>query len=149
MTNEPTPAHEQPAATTTPSTAIAPVPDAPALPTAPTPETQPTGPAPDWNLRVDYLLLALMLVLAFFLASFTATNSDLWMHFATGKRISEGTFEFGVDPYSWATETGEQIGQQVNRSTIGRQPSASTNSGSSCASPSGTAFTSMSRSCVS
>lgn len=121
MTTEPTPTHgpsegitEQPAAPAPP------LPEAPsdaitATPTAPTPtEPVPTEPAlppkpgTDWSKRADYLLLVLLLVLGFFLASFVATNTDLWLHLATGKRISEGTFEFGVDPYSWATEARDQ-----------------------------------------
>lgn len=110
MTTEPTPAHgpsETPTEPTpAPSTAIT------ETPAAPTPAPPPTAPAPvkpsaDWNLRIDYVLLVLLLVLSFFVASFTAANSDLWTHLATGKLISEGKFEFGIDPFSWATEATE------------------------------------------
>ena len=104
MTTEPTPAHgtsegitAKPPETAT-STGIV---ENPAMPTP----AVPTAPPPDWALRTDYVLLGLLLALSFFVASFTASNSDLWMHLATGKRISEGKFEFGVDPFSWATET--------------------------------------------
>ena len=62
-----------------------------------------------WPLRFDVTILALLLVLSFLTASFTAANSDLWMHLAVGKRLTEGNFTFGVDPYSWATEAfGDQ-----------------------------------------
>jgi len=123
MTTEPTPAHgASDSVTATPpaappsdatSTAIAeqpaPTPPAPASPAAPTP-TAPTiakEPGPDLSLRIDYLLLAILLVLSFLLASFTASNSDLWTHLATGRLISEGKFEFGVDPFTWTTEQTE------------------------------------------
>jgi hypothetical protein len=59
---------------------------------------------PAWVIRVDALLLVLLLVLSFFVASFAATDSDLWMNLAVGKRLSAGEFEFGVDPFSWATQ---------------------------------------------
>src|ERR1019366_7547574 len=71
----------------------APLPDA----GAPAPAAQ----APTWPFRVDWLLLGLLLVLSFFLASFAASNSDLWLHLAIGKGLSEGTVKpDGVDPYS-------------------------------------------------
>ena len=115
MTTESTPAHgtsesitEKPAAAPpdATSTAITLAPAAPA-PAAPTPAVDP-GP-PVWMLRTDLLLLALLLLMSFFVASFAASNSELWMHLAIGKRISEGTFEFGVDPFSWATQAdGDQ-----------------------------------------
>src|SRR5437763_1415325 len=90
--------------------------DKPAAPTpaAPVPTTTPAPPAPAtaakderppaWIVKSDYLLLGLLLLLSFLLASFTASNSELWLHLAIGQRLSEGAFEFGVDPYSWATE---------------------------------------------
>ena len=88
MTTEPTPAHgpsesitEKPAqpappATETPSTAITQMPAAP-LPAAPTSPDTPAAPSTDWAKRTDYFLLALLLILSFFLASYTASNSDL------------------------------------------------------------------------
>jgi hypothetical protein len=97
MTTEPTPATditEKPAAPT-----ITPVAE-PQLAAAP---SAPAKPSP-WPLRFDVVILVLLLVLSFFLASFTASNSDLWMHRAVGKLMSEGKFTFGVDPFSWATE---------------------------------------------
>ena len=58
-------------------------------------------------LRADFILLALILVLAFFLGSFIATNTDLWLHLAVGQRMSAGEFTFGVDPFSWLTEAAD------------------------------------------
>src|SRR5262245_5126563 len=113
MTTEPTPAH--PASESTPtapadaaSTAITATPAPLVPPTMETPAPATSQPEPDWALRTDYFLLGLLLVLSFFVASFTATNTDLWMHLAVGKRINEGQFEFGVDPYSWATEATDK-----------------------------------------
>lgn len=96
MTTEPTPAT---------AAAPPPSPPEPATPGPATPEpTTADGTSPTWILKLDYFLLLLVLLLSFFVASFTASNSDLWTHFAIGKRLSEGTFQFGVDPFSWATE---------------------------------------------
>lgn len=57
--------------------------------------------------KVDVPFQILVLVLAFLLGSFAATNSDLWMNFATGRLIAEGKYEFGVDPFSYTTEAKE------------------------------------------
>lgn len=81
-----------------------PLPPAPTVvdpppPAPPLPETPPT-----WPVKVDFAILALLFVLSFFLASFEVGNSDLWLNLAIGKRYSEGKFDFGVDPFSWATE---------------------------------------------
>lgn len=46
----------------------------------------------------------LVVITAFLIASFTATNSDLWPHLAWGRLWSEGKAAFGVDPFSYATE---------------------------------------------
>ncbi len=102
MTTEPTPAAstnitENPAPAL-PSAAPTVV-DAPAPVVPPPPETPPT-----WPIKADYAMLALLLILSFLLASFTATNSDLWTHLAIGKLYCEGKFNFGVDPFSWASE---------------------------------------------
>ena len=65
-----------------------------------------------WVLKVDIaIFFALLLVLTFFVGSFVATNSDVWLHTALiGKSISEGKVpRFGEDPYSWVTEAdGDQ-----------------------------------------
>src|SRR6516164_3865773 len=103
MTTEPTPADS-----TSTSVTEKPAPAPPAAPSVETPlaPAPPAPPevAPTWPLKADIVILGLLLILSFFLASFAATNTDLWLNLAIGKRISEWEFEFGVDPYSWATE---------------------------------------------
>jgi tetratricopeptide (TPR) repeat protein len=56
--------------------------------------------------RLDQFLMAVALLLTFFLASFTAYNSDIWMHLATGRLIAHGQYEFGADPFSYTSEPG-------------------------------------------
>jgi hypothetical protein len=53
---------------------------------------------------VDSLLVGLLLLLAFLLASFPARNADVWMHLATGRAVASGQFVFGVDPFAQNTE---------------------------------------------
>jgi hypothetical protein len=55
---------------------------------------------------LDRALIALTLVFACFLASFRATNSDVWMHLAAGRMIANGEYHFweGTDPFSYTTE---------------------------------------------
>jgi hypothetical protein len=53
--------------------------------------------------RIDAALWGLVLLLAFLLGSFAATNSDLWMHLALGRDLLAGSYHFGVDPYSFTT----------------------------------------------
>jgi len=81
--------------------------EAPVTPTPVAPAT-PRQPRP-WVLKADIAIFALLLVLTFFVGSFVATNSDVWLHLAIGKSISEGKFTFGEDPYSWVSEAdGDQ-----------------------------------------
>ncbi len=111
MTNEPERAAETPAPATPSEPLDAAAPGETAITaTPPVPETPAVDlPPPAWLVKADYLLLALVLVLCFFLGSFTATNSDHWMHLTIGKQISDGTFRFGVDTFSWMTgPVGEQ-----------------------------------------
>jgi hypothetical protein len=54
--------------------------------------------------RLDRVLVVVVLVLSFFLGSFTANNSDLWMHLATGRLIAHGQYSFGPDPFAFTTE---------------------------------------------
>jgi tetratricopeptide (TPR) repeat protein len=44
-----------------------------------------------------------LLVLAFLLASFTARNSDLWLHLAAGRALLEGQSSLGSDPFAYTT----------------------------------------------
>ncbi|MBM3996916.1 MAG: hypothetical protein FJ303_22615 [Planctomycetes bacterium] len=75
---------------------------------------------PTWPIKADIAILVMLLILSFFLASFTATNSDVWSHLAMGKRYSEGKFEFGVDPFAWSTEAhaGKPAVYWVNHSWL-------------------------------
>ncbi len=87
-----------------PPAAAAPAPSAPAPMAAAGP-----GALPAWLLKADVAILAMLLLLTFFLGSFTAANSDVWMHLAIGQRISTGDFTFGVDPFSWLTEATDDM----------------------------------------
>src|SRR5436190_22902906 len=62
---------------------------------------------------LDPVLLALLLVFAFLLASFAVANSDFWMHLATGRLIAQGEYQFGHDPFSYASE-----GPWINQSWL-------------------------------
>ncbi|HEY1859226.1 MAG TPA: hypothetical protein VGG61_02670, partial [Gemmataceae bacterium] len=50
--------------------------------------------------RIDLFFVGAILVLAFLLGSFLARNTDIWMHIATGRALRQGTYHFGVDPFS-------------------------------------------------
>ncbi|MBY0523661.1 MAG: tetratricopeptide repeat protein [Gemmataceae bacterium] len=52
---------------------------------------------------LDRVLVLLVLVFAFLVASFAARNSDLWMHLATGRALAHGEYTFGVDPFAHTT----------------------------------------------
>ena len=52
----------------------------------------------------DLLLIGLVLVFAFFSASFAVRNSDFWLHLASGRLLAEGRFPFGADPFAFTTE---------------------------------------------
>jgi hypothetical protein len=49
---------------------------------------------------IDAALALAVLALAVFLGSFAATNSDLWLHLASGRLVAAGKFPFGSDPFS-------------------------------------------------
>ena len=51
----------------------------------------------------DWALALGVHVLAFVSVSFGIRNSDVWMHLATGRLISNGEYAFGVDPFSFTT----------------------------------------------
>jgi hypothetical protein len=51
--------------------------------------------------RLDRVLVAVVLLLVFLLASFTARNSDFWMHLATGRLVSQGQLYYQDDPFSF------------------------------------------------
>src|SRR5262249_42508247 len=56
------------------------------------------------GLLMGALFVILVLTLGFFLASFAARNTDLWLHLATGRALVEGKYQFGVDPFAYTTE---------------------------------------------
>jgi tetratricopeptide (TPR) repeat protein len=98
-----------------PSPAPAASPEAPAPQPAGAEATAPAAEAPaaaagplvDWATvlpQADLLSVLLLLILSFLLGSFVAANSDVWLHLAVGKSMAEGQFQFGVDPYSVATQ---------------------------------------------
>lgn len=49
--------------------------------------------------RLDWVLGFLVLMLAFFLASFPVRNTDFWHHLAQGRLYAHGHFDFGKDPF--------------------------------------------------
>jgi tetratricopeptide (TPR) repeat protein len=53
--------------------------------------------------RLDRVLLAVVLVFAFFLGSQVARNSDLWLHLATGRLLANGQYTFGSDPFAYTS----------------------------------------------
>jgi hypothetical protein len=53
--------------------------------------------------RYDRLLVIVLVLFAFLLASFPARNSDYWLHLATGRFFAEGNYSFGIDPFSYTT----------------------------------------------
>ncbi len=72
----------------------------PALP-APTPRTE--RPRRRRVRTVEVVLTGLVLAFAFLAASFVARNADLWLHLATGRRLAEGAYSFGADPFAYTT----------------------------------------------
>src|SRR5262245_41837307 len=53
------------------------------------------------------ILPGLVVLLAFLLASFPARNSDLWIHLASGRQLSQGDFPHTLQPSS-ATVKGSE-----------------------------------------
>lgn len=56
---------------------------------------------PTWFGPADAFLAVGVLVIAFLAASFTARNSDIWLHLASGKRLLAGDYKLGSDPFSY------------------------------------------------
>lgn len=81
-----------------------PPPDEPvAPPPAPTPAAAGGGLQPSgFVVGFDWVLAFGVLVLAFFVGSFSARNADLWMHLAAGRLLADGGYSFGTDPFSYA-----------------------------------------------
>jgi tetratricopeptide (TPR) repeat protein len=53
--------------------------------------------------------VVLLLVFAFLTASFRASNTDLFLHLATGRLIAGGAYEFGADPFTFTADGGKWI----------------------------------------
>jgi hypothetical protein len=53
---------------------------------------------------IDALYVLLICGLAFLLAATPARNSDLWLHLASGRLLSEGRLPDGTDPFSSTTQ---------------------------------------------
>ena len=63
--------------------------------------------------RLDRMQVALLLLLAVFVALFPVRNTDFWLHLATARDWLHGKFSLGTDPYSY---TGS--GTWVNHSWL-------------------------------
>lgn len=84
----------------------APPPETVAAVPTPTPEAPAAKPAvwPEWFGAVDIALGIMVLIVAFLAASYTAHNSDLLLHLATGRLIAEGNYSPATDPFTFAGE---------------------------------------------
>src|SRR5262249_7572784 len=115
--NDPTPqVGAQEGTATTDIQAAPPHSSSAAIQSAPAPETSislPSRPKPApvtpeqvaaWIRPLDVTLAGIVVALAFLVASFAARNSDLLMSMATGRALLNGTYKFGVDPFSYTTE---------------------------------------------
>ena len=69
----------------------------PADPVSPTPAARPSR----WPAVI---LGTLVTIFAFLAASFTARNSDVWLHLASGRLLAQGRYDFGVDPFAYTTD---------------------------------------------
>lgn len=67
------------------------------------PARQPAVPRLSW---LDLMLASFVVLLAFFVASTPARNSDLWLHLATGRAIADGNYRFQSDPFTLEANTG-------------------------------------------
>ncbi len=52
-------------------------------------------------LVLDVLLVALVLVFAFLVASFAVRNGDFFRHLASGRLLVQRGYTFGTDPFTW------------------------------------------------
>ncbi|AMV25654.1 hypothetical protein VT84_14750 [Gemmata sp. SH-PL17] len=69
---------------------------------APLPPPKPTRRTP-WGYWADAVLAFAVLAFAFLAGSFVARNSDVWLHLATGRLVSQGAYHFGTDPFAYTT----------------------------------------------
>jgi hypothetical protein len=73
------------------------------VPTEPTPPAEPPVDPTVWTPGLVFLAV-LVGIFAFLLGSPRPTNSDIWQTLAVGRLLAEGKYQFGVDPFSWASE---------------------------------------------
>ncbi|MFO0847466.1 MAG: hypothetical protein U0871_02740 [Gemmataceae bacterium] len=59
---------------------------------------------PEWFHAVDVAAAVLVVVTAFLVGSFAARNSDLWLHLAGGRLLTQGKLTPGVDPFGQAAD---------------------------------------------
>src|SRR5262245_21633870 len=63
-----------------------------------------TGTAPTRLQQMAGVLVScLVLAFAFLVSSFTARNSDFWLHLATGRLLANGEYRFGVDQFTYTS----------------------------------------------
>jgi len=92
-----------PAAPTTPQAPVDPLPSGDVSPDQAPPIAD--GPAakvvrwPEWFTALDIVLGITAVIFAFLMASFTAKNSDVWLHLAGGRLIANGELNLGSDPF--------------------------------------------------
>jgi hypothetical protein len=55
------------------------------------------------RVSLDAVLVLVVLVFAFLLASFPVTNSDFFRQIATGRLLAQGDYHFGVDPFTYGS----------------------------------------------
>lgn len=75
--------------------------EAPPVSLPPLPQKPLPDPAAFLRMRrwLDALIVAGVLLFAFLIASFPATNSDFFRHTAIGRLLLKGEYHFGVDPF--------------------------------------------------
>jgi hypothetical protein len=54
--------------------------------------------------RLDALLVVVVLLFAFLVASFPVYTSDFFRQLATGRLLAQGAYPFGADPFCWSTD---------------------------------------------
>jgi tetratricopeptide (TPR) repeat protein len=82
-------------------------PAAPPIPLPPLPQAPAMSAEKLTRIRggLDGILVALVLVFAFLVASFPVTNPDFFRQLATGRLLAHGEYHFGVDPFTYTTES--------------------------------------------
>lgn len=102
-----------------PATGIQPAADADRIALPPPPAAKAAAPPVDPAVLrrrargLDAVLVGVLLLFAFFAASYRAATSDLFMHLATGRLIVQGAYSFGEDPFTFGS-----AGRWVNHSWL-------------------------------